>query len=159
MRIRALLFLTAALLLAGIAVTTARAADDPVAGTWKINIAKSKYSPGPAPQSGTVTIKVENNTESYEADTVDASGNTSHASFTAKFDGTDSPVTGNPDGDTIAIKRMSPTHLSATLKKGGAVTENVHIVVAADGKSRTVTFTGKNGKGEKVHNVVFYDKQ
>ena len=159
MRIRGLLLLTALLLLAGIAATTARAADDPVAGTWKINIAKSKYIPGPAPQSGTVVIKVENNTESYEADTVDASGSTSHASFSAKFDGTDSPVTGNPDGDTIAIKRLSPTHLTATLKKGGAVTETVHIVIAADGKSRTVTFTGKNGKGEKVHNVIFYDKQ
>jgi hypothetical protein len=159
MRTRTLILLPAVLLLAGIAVTSARAADDPVAGTWKINIAKSKYSPGPAPQSGTVTIKIDNNTESYESDTVDASGNSSHASFTAKFDGTDSPVTGNPDGDSIAIKRMSPTHLSATLKKGGVVTETVHIVIAADGKSRTVSFTGKNGKGEKVHNVVFYDKQ
>ncbi|MGA8233274.1 MAG: hypothetical protein WB795_17510 [Candidatus Acidiferrales bacterium] len=159
MRIRGLLMLTAVLLLAGIAVTAARAADDPIAGTWKINIAKSKYSPGPAPQSGTVTIKVENDTETYDADTVDASGNTSHASFSAKFDGTDAPETGNPDADTISLKRVSKTHVVATIKKGGAVVQTANVVVAADGKSRTVTFTGKNAKGEKVHNIVVYDKQ
>ena len=35
----------------------------------------------------------------------------------------------------------------------------VHIVIAADGKSRTVTYSGKNEKGEAEHDVVFYDKQ
>ncbi len=30
-------------------------AADTMSGTWKINIAKSKFSPGPAPQSGTRT--------------------------------------------------------------------------------------------------------
>ena len=159
MRIRGFLFLTAVLLLTGIAVTATRAADDPANGTWKINLAKSKYNPGPAPQSATVTIHIENSTETYGADTVDAGGNSSHASFTAKLDGTDSPVTGNPDGDTIAIKRISPNHLEAKIKKGGVVVQTVHVVVAEDGKSRTVTYNGKNAKGEKIHNVVVYDKQ
>jgi hypothetical protein len=159
MQFRKLMFLSAVLLLAGIAVTSARAADDPAAGTWKVNLAKSKYDPGPAPKSSTVTVKIENDTETYELEGVDASGNAVHGSFTAKFDGTDSPVSGNPNGDTIALKRISPTRIVATLKKGGAVTETVHVVVAADGKSRTATYTGKDAQGKKVHDVVFYDKQ
>ena len=28
----------------------------PGIGTWKLNVAKSKYSPGPAPKSATVTF-------------------------------------------------------------------------------------------------------
>jgi hypothetical protein len=159
MRIRGFLFLTAALLLAGIAVTAARAADDPAVGAWKINLAKSTYSPGPAPQSGTTTITIDKDTETFVADGVDASGNATHSTFTAKLDGTDAPVTGNPNGDTISVKRHSPTHFVVHIKKGGAVTMTVHVVVSADGKSRTATYEGKSPKGEKEHDVIFYDKQ
>jgi hypothetical protein len=159
MRIRKLLFLTALLLLVGIAVTSAGAADDPAVGTWKVNLAKSTYSPGPAPKSSTVTIKIENDTETYESEGVDASGNATHGSFSAKLDGTDAPVSGISYADTVSIKRSSPTHFVATLKKGGAVTMTVHVVVAANGKSRTATYSGEDDKGKKEHDVVFYDKQ
>jgi len=159
MRIGKLASLAALFLLIGTAVTSARAADDPAAGTWKVNLAKSKYSPGPAPKSATVTIKIENNIETYESDGVDASGNATQSSFSAKLDGTDASVSGISYADTVSTKRSSPTHFVATLKKGGAVAMTVHIVVAADGKSRTVTYSGKNEKGEAEHDVVFYDKQ
>jgi hypothetical protein len=159
MRIGKFMFFTVLLLLIGTSVTSARAADDPAAGTWKVNLAKSKYSPGPAPQSTTVTIKIENNTEIYDSEGVDASGNPTHSSFSAKLDGTDAPVSGISYADTVSTKRSSPTHFVATLKNGGAAAMTVHIVVAADGKSRTVTYSGKNEKGEAEHDVVFYDKQ
>jgi hypothetical protein len=159
MRIGKFMFITSLLLLIGTAVTSTRAADERASGTWTVNLAKSKYTPGPAPKSSTVTIKIENNTEIYDSEGVDASGNPTHGSFSAKLDGTDAPVTGIPYADTVSTKRTSPTHFVATLKKGGAVAMTVHIVVAADGKSRTVTYSGKNEKGEAEHDVVFYDKQ
>jgi hypothetical protein len=159
MRIGKLGSLAALFLLIGTVVMSARAADDPAAGTWKVNLAKSKYTPGPAPKSATVTITIANNTESYDSVGVDASGNATHGSFTAKLDGTDAPVSGISYADTVSTKRSSPTHFVATLKKGGAVMMTVHIVIAADGKSRTVTYSGKNEKGEAEHDVVFYDKQ
>jgi hypothetical protein len=106
-----------------------------------------------------VTITIANNTETYDSVGVDASGNATHGSFTAKLDGTDAPVSGISYADTVSTKRSSPTHFVATLKKGGAVMMTVHIVIAADGKSRTVTYSGKNEKGEAEHDVVFYDKQ
>jgi hypothetical protein len=31
----------------------AQDADDPILGTWKLNLSKSKYIPGPAPRSQT----------------------------------------------------------------------------------------------------------
>jgi hypothetical protein len=159
MRIGKLACLAAMFLAIGTAVTSTRAADDPAAGSWTVNLAKSKYSPGPAPKSTTVTIKIENNTEIYESDGMDASGSAIHGSFTAKLDGTDAPVSGIAYADTVSTKRSSPTHFVAILKKGGAVMMTVHVVIAADGKSRTVTYSGKNEKGQAEHDVVFYDKQ
>lgn len=152
--------IAALLLLAGIAVTSSvRAADDPSNGTWKLNLAKSKFSPGPAPKSSIVTIKIENGTETYTSEGTNADGKPNNTSFTAKMDGKDTPVTGNPFGDTIAVQHPSPNKFTATIKKDGKVTMTVHAVVAADGKSRTSTYSGKNADGKEVHDVLVYDKQ
>lgn len=160
MQKRVVLFCAALLLIVGIGVTSAVfAADNPMAGTWKLNISKSKFDPGPAPKSTTVTIKIENNTEIYMAEGMDAAGNATHSSFTAKLDGTDAPVTGIPYADMVSLNLMSPNHLVATLKKDGKVMMTVHVVVAADGKSRTVTYSGKNDKGQDVKDKLVYDKQ
>src|ERR1700759_3143902 len=113
MRIKVIGYCAVLLLFVGfVATSSARAADDPNNGTWKINLEKSKYSPGPAPKNGTITIKIENGTETYSAEGEDASGKPTNASFTAKTDGTDSAVTGNPYGDTISVKHPSPNHLT-----------------------------------------------
>ena len=34
-----------------------------------------------------------------------------------------------------------------------------HIVVAADGKTRTSTTTGTNAEGKKINNVMVYDRR
>jgi hypothetical protein len=160
MRMRGVSCLGALLLLVGIAATSSvRAADDSSNGTWKLNIEKSKFDPGPAPKSSTVTIKIENGTETYNGETTDAAGKTTKMSFAAKLDGTDAPVTGNPMGDTISIKHPSPDKLVASIKAGGKPTVTVHVVVSADGKTRTATYSGKTADGKDVHTVMVYNKQ
>jgi hypothetical protein len=42
------------------------AADNPFVGTWKLNVAKSKFSPGPPPQSQTVTIGADNKVQAQQ---------------------------------------------------------------------------------------------
>jgi hypothetical protein len=160
MRIRVAARLGVLLLLVGIAATwSVRAADDPSNGTWKLNVEKSKFDPGPAPKSSTVTITIANGTETYAGETVNADGKTTKMAFTAKLDGTDSPVTGNTMGDTIAIKHPSASKFVATMKSGGKVTVTVHVEVAADGKTRTLTYSGKTPDGKDAHSVLVYDKQ
>jgi uncharacterized protein YodC (DUF2158 family) len=157
MRKRVVMGLAAAMMLMGM-VMVARAADDPISGTWKVNLAKSKYDPGPAPKSLTATIKVENDVETFTSDGIDAAGNTTHAEFTAKFGGPDVPVTGVPYADTIALKRVGPKQIVATYKKGGKVTVTMHVVVSADGKTRRQTYDGKNQNGKALHDDVVYDR-
>ena len=160
MRMKVVSCLGALLLLVGIAATSSvRAADDPNNGTWKLNVEKSKFDPGPAPKSSTVTITIGNGTETYNGETTDASGKTTNMSFKAQLDGTDAAVTGNPTGDTISIKHPSPNRLVGSIKQGGKLTATVHVVVSADGKTRTVTESGKTPDGKAVHAVMVYDKQ
>jgi hypothetical protein len=96
-------------LLVGIVATSwVRAADDPSNGTWKLNVEKSRFDSGPAAKRSPVTVKIEKGMETYAGETTNLDGKNTKMSPTAKLDGTDSPVTGNPMGLTIAIKHRSP---------------------------------------------------
>jgi hypothetical protein len=53
MRHRSLSILIFGFLVGLFAIGTAVRAEDPNSGTWKMNPAKSKYNPGPAPKSST----------------------------------------------------------------------------------------------------------
>ena len=77
----------------------------------------------------------------------------------AQLDGTDATLTGTPMGDAISIKHPSPNKLVGSIKQGGKVLITVHVTVSADGKTRTVTETGKTPDGKPVHSVMVYDKQ
>src|SRR5262245_3607065 len=73
----------------------------PGLGTWKLNVAKSKFSPGPAPKSSTVTFTAAGQGVKAVIDTVGATDQKVHWEYTAAFDGKPHPVTGNPDGDMV----------------------------------------------------------
>jgi hypothetical protein len=131
----------------------------PLYGTWKLNTAKSKYRPDPPPKSITATYEPAEGGIKAVYDGVDSEGKPIHGEFTAKFDGKDYPVTGDPTRDTIAIKKTDEYHFTHTIKKDGKVTLTGHSVISRDGKIRTLTFIGINAKGQKVNNSAVYDKQ
>jgi len=146
-RIKKFAFWATTLLLAAVILNVAAHAADVQSGTWKMNPAKSKYSPGPAPKE--LTVKVE----------VGADGTPTHVQYNAKFDGKDYPVTGLPYADTVMVQKIDANTIQSTLKKGGQVMMTVKSTVSPDGKTRTTTFTGKDAQGNAVNNVVVYDKQ
>ena len=159
MRINTLAALATALLLVALALHVPVAAADQQSGTWKMDPAKSKYDPGPAMKSITVKIESDGDNIKLSSDGIDAAGNPTHVEFTAKYDGQDYPITGVPNADTIALKRIDASTTESTSKKDGQVTMLVRSVVSRDGKTRTSTFKGKDAKGQDVNNVVVYDKQ
>lgn len=136
----------------------APAKDDPQSGTWKLNAAKSKYSPGPGNKSMTLTIEADESGMKLQGDGTDATDKPVHVEYDAKFDGKDYPAK-TPDGDTVTLKRINAHTVQITQKKDGKATVTVVSKVSADGKTRTSTFSGKNHEGKAVHNVVVYDKQ
>ncbi len=126
---------------------------DPFVGTWQLNVAKSKYSPGPTPKS--ITSMYEAAGQGYKVSVTNESpSGTVQYGYTTNLDGKDSPVTGNnPNADTVAVRRIDAHTLESVSKKGGKVTITQRNVLSADGKSRTVTTTGTDAQGQKVNNV------
>jgi hypothetical protein len=142
-----------------LAVLAAAQPKDPFVGTWTLNVAKSKYSPGPAPKSVTVTYEAAGPGYKISVKTEPASGPTQEWSYTTGLDGKDSPVTGNPNVDTMAVKRIDAHTLETVSKKDGKATITARIVVSADGKTRTNTQKGTDLKGRTVNNVLLFEKQ
>jgi hypothetical protein len=129
-------------------------------GTWKLNLAKSKFSPGPAPKSQTLKIEAwGDDGVKYSADGIGPDGKPMHWEFQAKYDGKDNPFKGNPDADMIAYKRIDANTVEATTKLKGKSAGMTKIVVSKDGKIRTLTQTGKNAAGQDVNNLLVYEKQ
>jgi hypothetical protein len=140
--------------------TVVAQAADPQVGTWKLNLAKSKYSPGPPPKSATTKIEAAGAGTKVVVDQVQSDGTARHWEFTANYDGKDSPVIGNnPDADMVARTRVNANTVKTVSKKNGKVTTSQTSEVSSDGKTRTVTTTGANAAGQAVSNVAVYDKQ
>ena len=141
-------------------VVPAFAQADTQVGTWKLNLAKSKYSPGPAPKSATTIITAAGQGTKVVVDQALADGSVRHWEFTATYDSKDSKVTGNnPDADTVARTRIDASTVQTISKKNGKVTTMQTSTVSADGKTRTVTTKGVSAAGQQVSNVAVYDKQ
>ncbi len=150
------ILLTLATLLAGVVVCFA--AEDVNMGTWKLNEAKSKISPG-TPKNTTVVYAAAGDSVKVTVDGVAADGKPAHNEWTGKFDGKDYPVTGDPVSDTRAYKPVNDHTQALTEKKGGKITNTGRVVVSADGKSRTVTASRTNPDGKKITFTYVYDKQ
>lgn len=129
----------------------------PQMGTWKLNESRSKIAKGMG-KNTKVTYEAMGDKVKVTVDGVDAEGKASHNEWTGKFDGKDYAVTGDPVSDMRAYKRVDDNTLELTSKKDGKVTATGKIVVAKDGKSRTVTTSGTDANAKKFESMSFYDK-
>ncbi|HET8923757.1 MAG TPA: hypothetical protein VFN26_12280 [Candidatus Acidoferrum sp.] len=159
MRTRSIAFAIAALLLVALTAYVSTAAADDMSGTWKMNSAKSKFSPGPAPKELTVKIEADENHFKINADGTNDDGTPLHVAYDAKFDGKDYPATGLANADSVSVKRLKGGGIESQQKKGGQVLITVTSVVSKDGKTRTSTWKGKDAQGRDINNVVVFDKQ
>jgi hypothetical protein len=133
-------------------------AADPQMGTWKLNEAKSKLNPDAA-KITTVVYSAAADSVRVTVDAVEKDGKPAHNEWTGKYDGKDYPVTGDPTSDMRSYKKIDDRTLELTVKNKGKVTVTGSIVVAADGKSRTVSTTATDASGKKVSSTAVYDKQ
>jgi hypothetical protein len=134
---------------------------NPFVGTWKLNLAKSKYEGAPAPKSLTRTVTAEGGGLKYSFEGEAADGSKISYSFTSKLDGSDSAVSGvgmAGGADTVALAKVSEHKITAASKKGGERIGTSLVDLSLDGKTVTVTTKGKiDGKEVKTKQV--YEKQ
>ena len=141
-------------------ITWVWAEDNPVIGTWTINLAKSTYHPAAlAPKRTTVTNTAVGDEIRTLVDVVDARGKAYLYEYTVKLDGKDVPVTGDPNRDVTSIRKIDDYTYEQVNKRGAKVMTTSRVVYAKDGKSRTMTTKGTNPSGLAVNNVVVWDRQ
>jgi hypothetical protein len=134
------------------------AANEAMMGTWKLNEGKSKFAAG-AVKNNTVTYEAAGDSIKVTIDGTAPDGTPLHSEWTGKFDGKDYPSTGNPNEDMRSAKQVNDRTLDVTSKKGGKVVLTAHVVMSADGKTRTVTTHATDAKGKKITSTAVYDKQ
>jgi hypothetical protein len=131
---------------------------DPFNGTWKLDPAKSTYSPGPAPQSQTLLIEGTDAARKVTVNVTPATGAAQHYSVSGAF-GKELPIVGNnPNADTYVFKRINATTVETQYLKGGKPTLKTTSVVSADGKTLTITASGAGAQGQTVNIVAVYGK-
>ena len=147
----------------GLSIAHATAAQarqsDPLTGTWALNLAKSKYSPGPAPKSEVVTYEAAATGVKYSVARVDSTGKSSTLQGSLMYDGKDYPSTGTADYDTVSTRRVNATTTESTRKKAGKTVQTVSRVLSADGKTMTLTVKGSDAQGRSINDVAVYDRR
>jgi hypothetical protein len=155
-----ILVLVSFLALSLVATGVSLAQENPLIGTWKLNEAKSKLSPG-TPKITTATYEAVGDNVKVTQDYIDSEGKPVHGEWTGKFDGEDYPSIDRPwsGARSFSLKKIDDHTLEFTNKRGVRVTNSGRIVISADGKTRTVTRSGTDSKGNKFSNTEVYDKQ
>ena len=148
----ALLTLAFSLFAAGLCL-----AANPQMGTWKLNEKKSKLGNGMAKNSTVVYQSIVFQTK-VTIDGTDPEGKPMHSEWSGKFDGKDYAVKGDPTSDMRSYRKVDDRTLGFTVKHHGKVVASGRIVVAPDGKSRTVNASGTDAKGKKFKTTAVYDK-
>jgi hypothetical protein len=134
-------------------------AADAVVGTWKLNLAKSTFSPGPAPKSQTRVYSESAQGTTVMVKTTTADGKDSSTTLTYKEDGKSYPASGTPDFDMVSVTRVDAFVTHSTQMKAGATVGTAVRTVSKDGK--TLTFAQKitHADGVKFNDVSVYDRQ
>ncbi len=147
------------------AVLTAQSV--PHVGTWRMNLSKSKFEPGPAPASQTRVYVILQDARGPAHDMLQSTqtnvlgdGSQSVGTYGARFDGMDYPATGSPVYDSIALTRIDTNTFDAVLKREGKVVQTARNVVSADGRVMTVTVRGSDAAtGRKFTTIIVLEKQ
>jgi hypothetical protein len=144
--------------------STLFASENAFLGTWKLNVAKSKFGPGSAINSMTMTFKGDGTNVRRIAEGTDADGKPimegGPEGTSIPWDGQEHQVTQPPAPIiTVAVTKINSHTLAATVKTNGKTSEQIKSVVSKDGKTLTSTDDLTSEKGEKMHSVQVFERQ
>ena len=133
-------------------------AADPIVGSWKLNVAKSKFSSGQELKAATRLYSEANGVYTLDQKLTGADGK--EISYSVKYsDGKDTKQDAGGPIDTTHAKKVDANTWDFDLKKDGKVVGHVHRVVSADGKTLTVHNTGMMLSGLTGDQTLMFDKQ
>jgi hypothetical protein len=131
---------------------------NPFVGTWKLDVAASKFEPNTPPQSQMRTWDAEGN---ISVKGISQSGKPAAYSYTIKTDGKPHPSGDTvPNGaDTLTARNVTSHLIRATFTKAGKVVERTTYTVSKDGKTLVIVAKGVRPDGNAFSNDMHYEKQ
>jgi hypothetical protein len=151
-------FLGALLTIGGVAIGSGIDAN-PVAGTWKLNLAKSTFGGGPALKSQIRTYSQSARGTTLKMKTVSADGKETSTQTTYRIDGKDYPSMGNPDFDSLSGMQIDTNTTEFTLKRAGKPVGTIRRTVSKDRQTLTLNFVITNANGVQLSELTVFDKQ
>jgi hypothetical protein len=133
--------------------------DDPRIGTWLLNVARSRYTPGPPPAKEIRTYTAVGHTTNVSVESVDQHGTRVSLQYVAAENGKDYPITGLASADAIAMRRIDGRTFEADTKKNGKIIGTTRGEISTDGRVLKLTFKSISPAGQAITNVAVYDKQ
>ena len=146
------------IVLAGALFASPAFAADPVVGTWKLDVANSKFSSGSELTAATRVYSEANGLYTLDQKLTGADGKTK--SYKVHYrDGKEEKQAAGGAVDTTLAKKIDANTWDFDLKKDGKVVGHVHRVVSADGKTLTVHNTGMQLSGATGDQTLVFNKQ
>ena len=130
--------------------------EDPLLGTWHLNVSRSTYKPGPPPKSQTRIYEVHQFGIRATVRTVHADGRSTTVQSVYDYDKQEHPVTGSEEIDAILVTRIDAYTHEATLSHARREIGTFSRVISKDGKQMTVTLRRRS---PEVSNVEVYGKE
>lgn len=130
-----------------------------LAGVWELNVSKSRFTPGTEIKSQTRTYEVKGNLVKQSIASVDSQGRSLRNESVIHYDGKDYPLDDNPDADTISARETGERTAVTVLKQDGKVVQTVTRTLGADGKTCTFEYKGTNAKGQKIDNLLVFERR
>jgi len=134
-------------------------ADDSILGTWKLDVVRSTFKPGPGWRSQIRVYKAAPKGVTVIWTGIDADGQTMRVSYTYGYDGRDYPMAGSANYDTINAVRIDASTVRSEEKRDGMTVGVAVCKVSPDGRVLTITDDGTNRKGQAFSQVLVFDKQ
>jgi len=133
-------------------------AAEPFAGTWKLNLEKTKYKTGTPPKEQTLTIAEAGSDLDVTLSGTASDGSAIASHYTVPAQGGEGKII-QSTYEAVSGKRMGPNERAINYAKGGKAVLTAHSRVSADGKTITVNVKGTDAQGKPVDGVAVYDKQ
>ena len=159
------LFLASALVGSSLLVTephllaqsaAAAAGEAALIGTWRLDVAKSKYSPGPPLKGETRMYTRDASGIQGRIDRQYADGRREVIDYRADLD-REVPVSGTKAYDAVRLRRVDAHTTEGVLSHAGRTFGFSRRVISADGRSMTIWFR-REEPGDMVNNLAVYTK-
>jgi hypothetical protein len=142
----------------GLTQSTSRGELGALLGTWRLDVDKSRYFPGPPPRSETRTYVRDAQGVKGTIRREHADGRVEVIEYRADYDH-DYPVAGATGYDSLRLKRIDTHTAEAVLSHAGRVFGTASRVISRDGATLTIEFRRGDDDGLLVNNVTVFRKQ